>query len=246
MTARLSAGGVHEVNLTVGRGEIVGLAGLAGAGKSTLLRAVFGDVPVTGGSMRLAGHPYAPRSPRDGLAAGVGLVPEDRHAEGVFADLTVRENASAPVLSRYWRHRLYLDRRSERRETEALVARHAVRADGIELPVGKLSGGNQQKLVLAARMRRDPSLLLLDEPTQGVDVMSRAEIYETLRDLAARGCGILVASTDLDELLLLCDRILLLAGGTVTGEFDPAATRRDEIASAVLGTEPPPSTSTRN
>ncbi|MFD0692390.1 sugar ABC transporter ATP-binding protein [Actinomadura fibrosa] len=231
---RLCAGGVREVSLTVRRGEIVGLAGLAGAGKSTLLRAVFGSRPVTGGTMRLAGRPHAPRSPRDAIAIGIGLVPEDRHAEGILADLTVRENASVPVLSRYWRRRLFMDRRGERLDTAALVTRHAVRTDGIETAVGKLSGGNQQKLVLAARTRRRPALLLLDEPTQGVDVMSRAEIYATLRDLTASGCGILAASTDLDELLVLCDRILLLSGGVVAGEFDPAVHSREEIVSAVL------------
>lgn len=185
--------------------------------------------------MRLGGRPHAPRSPRAAIAAGVGYVPEDRQLAGLFADLTVRENASATVLSRYWRHRIRMDRRREHAETRALVRRHGVHVQDIDQPISSLSGGNQQKVVLAKWTRRRPALLLLDEPTQGVDVTSRAEIYATLRALADDGCAVLTASTDLDELLVLCDRILVLGAGTVTHEFDAATTPREALVDAVLG-----------
>lgn len=230
----LSAGQVTNVSFTVAGGEIVGLAGLAGAGKSTLLRAAFGSRRLSGGQMHLGGQPYAPRHPQDAINAGVGYVPEDRHREGLFLDLSVRENFSVTVLSSYWR-RFFLDHRQEHRDTGDLIEQHSVRTTSAKVPIAALSGGNQQKVVLGKWVRRDPSLLLLDEPTQGVDVTSRNEIYQTLRQLAAGGCGILVASTDLDELLSLCNRILVLEAGAVTREFhNAAATTRHDLASALL------------
>lgn len=230
----LSIGQVRNVSFTVGAGEIVGLAGLAGAGKSTLLRAAFGSRRISGGQMHLGGQPYAPRQPKDAINAGVAYVPEDRHREGLFLDLSVRENFSATVLSSYWR-RFFMDRRQEHRDTGDLIERHSVRTTSAEVPIAALSGGNQQKLVLGKWVRRDPSLLLLDEPTQGVDLKSRNEIYQTLRQLAAGGCAILVASTDLDELLTLCNRILVLEAGAVTREFhDAAVTTRHDLAAALL------------
>ena len=221
------------VDLQVAPGEIVGLAGLAGAGRSTVLRSIFGDGPLQSGSMQLAGAPHAPASPAEAVRAGVAFVPENRHRDAAFLDLAVRENASATVIGRYWR-RFVMNRGLERRETERLIADHSVRTDGTEIPIGRLSGGNQQKVVLARWLRRNPRLLLLDEPTQGVDVMSRADIYRSLRAIAAGGCGVLVASSDVDELAELCDRVLVLADGRITAELSPAGSGRDALAAAVL------------
>ncbi|MCQ1994275.1 sugar ABC transporter ATP-binding protein [Arthrobacter sp. zg-Y1171] len=227
-----------DVNLSVASGEIVGLAGLAGSGRSTVLRAIFGDTSLTGGSMSLAGAPHEPSSPADAVRSGVVFVPENRHRDAAFLDLGVRENASATVIGRYWR-RLVMNLRMERDETHRLLADHSVRADGIEIPISRLSGGNQQKVILARWLRRKPRLLLLDEPTQGVDVTSRRDIYRSLRDIAAQGCGVLVASSDLDELAELCDRILVLVEGRIVADLDPADTGRSTLAAAVMAANHP-------
>ncbi|MCQ1952113.1 sugar ABC transporter ATP-binding protein [Arthrobacter sp. zg-Y238] len=225
-----------DVNLSVASGEIVGLAGLAGSGRSTVLRAIFGDTSLAGGSMSLDGSPHEPSSPADAVRSGVVFVPENRHRDAAFLDLGVRENASATVIGRYWR-RLVMNLRMERDETHRLLADHSVRADGIEIPISRLSGGNQQKVILARWLRRKPRLLLLDEPTQGVDVTSRRDIYRSLRDIAAQGCGVLVASSDLDELAELCDRILVLVEGRIVADLVPADTGRSELAAAVMAAD---------
>ncbi|KAD4059940.1 ATP-binding cassette domain-containing protein [Arthrobacter yangruifuii] len=230
---------LSDVNLSVASGEIVGLAGLAGSGRSTVLRAIFGDTALTGGSMSLDGAPHEPSSPADAVRSGVVFVPENRHRDAAFLDLGVRENASATVIGRYWR-RLVMNLRMERDETHRLLADHSVRADGIEIPISRLSGGNQQKVILARWLRRKPRLLLLDEPTQGVDVTSRRDIYRSLRDIAAQGCGVLVASSDLDELAELCDRILVLVEGHIVADLDPADTGRSALAAAVMAADHTP------
>ena len=225
------------VSLTVSPGEILGLAGLAGSGRSTVLRAIFGDTPLAGGSMSLDGSPHQPSSPADAVRSGIAFVPENRHRDATFLDLAVRENASATVIGRYWR-RFVMNQKLEREETEHLVAEHSVRTDGTEIPISRLSGGNQQKVILARWLRRNPRLLLLDEPTQGVDVMSRQDIYRSLRSSSAQGCGVLVASSDLDELAELCDRVLVLVDGQITAEIIPAESGRDALAAAVMSAGP--------
>ncbi|MCC3270828.1 sugar ABC transporter ATP-binding protein [Arthrobacter gengyunqii] len=229
----LSRPPLAEVSLSVAPGEIVGLAGLAGSGRSTVLRAIFGDTPLAAGEMLLNGTPHTPSSPADAVRSGIAFVPEDRHRDAAFLDLAVRENTSAAVIGRYWR-KLVMNLRLERAETHQLVEEHSVRTDGIEIPIGRLSGGNQQKVILARWLRRKPRLLLLDEPTQGVDVMSRRDIYQSLRSSAAEGCGVLVASSDLDELAELCDRILVLVDGRIVAEFNPAESGRGALAAAVM------------
>lgn len=231
----LVAGGVRGVDVTVGPGEIVGLAGLAGAGRSTILRALFGQHPVQDGRIELDGRPYRPSSPRDAVACGVAYVPEERLTEGLFADLSVRENIAVTTLAGYWRW-LRMDRRAEQRDAKEVVARQTVRTASVDTPIGQLSGGNQQKVMLGRWMRRNPRLMLLDEPTQGVDVRARSEIYASIRSLSVSGSGVVVASTDFDELLALCDRILVLADGVVAHDLDAATTARDELVAAVMRT----------
>ena len=231
--ANLTRHPLKGVNLTVSPGEILGLAGLAGSGRSTVLRSIFGDVLPADGSMSLNGTPHRPSSPADAVRAGIALVPENRHRDAAFLDLAVRENFSATVIGRYWR-RFVMNRRMEQTETAHLVREHSVRTDGTEIPISRLSGGNQQKVVLARWLRRNPRLLLLDEPTQGVDVMSRQDIYTSLRASAAQGCGVVVASSDLDELAELCDRVLVLVAGQIAAELIPRESGRDALAAAVL------------
>lgn len=230
---KMAVGPDSAVALTVGRGEIVGLAGLAGSGRSRILRSIFGDIPATGGSMILNGKPYAPSSPRGAMARGIGMVPENRPRDAAFLDLSVRENSSISVLGNYWK-KCFINRQAEQAATRALIAEHSIRAGGTDSPVSALSGGNQQKVIMARWMQRRPDLLLLDEPTQGVDVMSRREIYASLEQLVSRGAGVLLASSDLDELVDACDRILVLRNGKITGEFTPGSMDRNQLAAMVM------------
>ena len=225
----LRAGALRGVDLTVSSGEIVGLAGLGGSGRSSLLRAVFGQLPVRAGTMMLDGVAYAPSSAADAMSREVALVPEDRLGEAAFLDMTVRENTSITVLRRFWR-RLRLSASDERRSAERLIGTFDIRTPGTETPLGSLSGGNQQKAILARWLQREPQLLLLDEPSQGVDVVARAEISAHVVAAAARGTGVIVVSSDLDELFALTHRILVLRAGRIVADLETANTTRDEIA----------------
>lgn len=229
----LTTGSLSGVDFSVRPGEILGLAGLAGSGRSSVLRAIYGDLLLAAGSMRLKGQAHRPTGPGDAVAAGIAFVPENRVRDAAFLDMSVRENATVTRVGRYWR-RLMMDLKAERSDTRSLIERHAIRTAGTELSLASLSGGNQQKVVLGRWLQQDPDLLLLDEPTQGVDVMSRREIYSSLRDIADQGCATIVASSDLDELMELCDRILVLTDGHITAEFHSEGLRREDLATAVL------------
>jgi ribose transport system ATP-binding protein len=211
----------------VARGEIVGVAGLLGSGRSSLLRVLFGVVPRTAGTASLLGVPLAPTSPADAMNAGVAYVPEDRTTESVFAELSLAENLSFAAQSRYWR-RGVLRRRRERKDSAALIADFGIKCESATSPMSDLSGGNQQKAILARWMRREPTLLLLDEPTHGVDVGARHDIYTLINKAAAAGACVLVVSSDAEELEILCDRIVVLREGrTIDAMTADAITESD-------------------
>lgn len=207
----LVAGPLDGLHLSVSEGEIVGVAGLLGSGRSTLLNAVFGSQRPLSGTVTLAGEDITGRPIGDVMQRGVGLVPESRLRDAAFASMSVRENASAAVLRSYFSG--WMRRRAERADTHELIRRFAVKAPSSEAHLSTLSGGNQQKLILARWLRRDPRLLLLDEPTQGVDAGARADIHRTIRGYAAQGRAVLVASSDFTELAQLCDRVVVLHRG---------------------------------
>jgi ABC-type sugar transport system ATPase subunit len=212
----LTAGTLRDVSFAVHAGEIVGLAGLVGAGRSALLEA-------------LAGH--RPRSGRVEADAAPLLVPEDRGRNGLVPTLSLRENLYLPADR--WR----LDLHAERAGTRSWVDALAIRAAGIEAGIDTLSGGNQQKLLLARALRHRPPLLLLDEPTAGVDVGAKAEIHATIERLAADGTAILLASSDLPELLALCDRTLALYRGALVGELSRGEATEPRLAALITGVE---------
>jgi ribose transport system ATP-binding protein len=209
---------LRGVSFDVRRGEIVGVAGLLGSGRTELLQTVFGARPSTSGTVEVAGRPARFRSPAEAMAAGVAHVPEDRGTQAVFAPMTVRENISAGGVARYFK-RLRLQHGWERREAIESMRSFLVRASSDRAPMATLSGGNQQKVVLARWIRRRPSVLLLDEPTQGVDVAAREEIYALIRQAAADGAGVLLVANDFTELRRLCHRVLVLRGGRITAEL---------------------------
>lgn len=213
----IHSGPVNGVDLTVHAGEIVGVAGLVGSGRSSLLKTVFGDVQPSAGTMTLDGAPYAPRHIENATARGVGMVPEDRGRDAAFADRTVRENLSVAMFKEYWAKK-WMPRKRETENARALISRFGVKVAGPGALFSSMSGGNQQKVIIARWLQRKPTLLLLDEPTQGVDVMSRSDIYSVIRSAAQDGCAVLVASSDLSELYALCDRIVVMSGGVITDE----------------------------
>ncbi|SNR55381.1 sugar ABC transporter ATP-binding protein [Actinomadura mexicana] len=231
----LAGGPLRGVDLEVGQGEIVGVAGLLGSGRSSLLQALFGVLPVDAGRIEICGAPGRHRTVAAAIGAGIALVPEDRARDAAFADRPVWENMSATVVGDYWAG-WRMARRAERRDAAALLEPFAVRAAGPDVAFGALSGGNQQKAVLARWFRLNPRLLLLDEPTQGVDAVARAEIHALIREHVAGGNAALVVSSDFEELEGLCDRVVILREGVDAGELSGDRLTEAAIAAATQTT----------
>jgi L-arabinose transport system ATP-binding protein len=227
---------VRDIDLEVRAGEVVGLGGLVGAGRSELALAVAGAVPIRAGHVEIAGKAVHLRSPADALRAGIGLAPEERKAQALLLRRTIRDNVSLAVLSRISRLHV-VGRRAERDLARRYVSQLSVRASGIEQEVGTLSGGNQQKVVLARWLARHPRLLILDEPTRGVDVGAKAEIYSIVNDLAAEGMALLVISSEMPELLGLSDRIVVMQGGRVTGRLSRAEATEERVLALAMAEE---------
>ncbi|MFE3200245.1 sugar ABC transporter ATP-binding protein [Embleya sp. NPDC055664] len=220
---------VSHIHLDVREGEVVALAGLVGAGRSELAAALVGDVPIRSGEIRVDGRPLRLRMPRDAVRAGIGYAPEERKAQALFLTGSVRYNIGVAVLDRLRRFR-FVGARRERRLAREFVDRLEIRTPSLDHEVRKLSGGNQQKVVLARWLARRPEILILDEPTRGIDIGAKAEIYRLIDELAAAGVAILVISSELPEVLGLADRIVVMQNGRITGELD----RADADEEAVL------------
>jgi ABC-type sugar transport system ATPase subunit len=223
---------LRGVDLTVRAGEIVGLAGLMGAGRTEVLESVFGVHPghTVDGRFWLDGKPYRPTSPKAAIRHGIAMVAEDRKGQSLVLANSVRFNTSLAALGRFRRRWLTVDKKAERTAVAAQIAELRVKTPGLNTVVNTLSGGNQQKVVLAKCLLTKPSLLLMDEPTRGIDVGAKAEIHTLMNQLAAAGTAILVVSSELPELIAMCDRIVVLCEGRVTGEF----TREDADQEAIL------------
>ncbi|MGX6605321.1 sugar ABC transporter ATP-binding protein [Micromonosporaceae bacterium Da 78-11] len=214
----LSTDDVRDIDLRVHAGEVLALAGLVGAGRSELARALAGDLPIRRGEVRVDGAVLRLRQPADAIAAGIGLAPEERKAQALLLTRSIRDNTTLVVLRGLSRLR-FVRRGAERRLARQYAERLCVRASSIEDDVSALSGGNQQKVVLARWLARQPKVLILDEPTRGIDVGAKAEIYHIIADLAAAGVALLVISSELPEVLGLADRIVVMQHGRITGEL---------------------------
>ncbi len=209
-----------DVSLSVRQGEVLGIAGLMGAGRTELLRTLFGDAPGPWrGEIEIDGKPAAIACPADAIAAGVALLPEDRKNDGLVLDFAVRENLSMAHLADFCKAG-WVDAHRERARCTEVAEQVGVRAASVETPVEVLSGGNQQKVALGKWLVRPPRVLLLDEPTRGIDVGAKAEIHRQVGEMSARGMAVVMASSELPELLNVADRILVLREGQVAGRFD--------------------------
>ncbi|MEV5837205.1 sugar ABC transporter ATP-binding protein [Nocardia sp. NPDC052112] len=232
----VSTDDVQDVSLRVHAGEVVALAGLVGAGRSELAGALAGDLPIRSGEVRVDGRKLRLRQPRDAVRAGIGYAPEERKAQALLLHRGVRDNISLAMLDRLRRLRFVRggeERQLARRYVESL----RVRTPSIEQEVRKLSGGNQQKVVLARWLARKPKVLILDEPTRGVDVGAKVEIYHIIEELAQSGVAVLVISSELPEVLGLADRVVVMQHGRVTGELDRAQASEEAILALAMAAD---------
>jgi len=224
---------VRGVSFEVRHGEILGIAGLIGSGRTETLRAIFGADAKDGGEILVDEQPVVIRNPADALRAGIGLVPEDRKRDGLLLTQSIRVNTTLSTIARHARSG-WLDANAETKTTESFCGRLQVCCTSPEQTAGELSGGNQQKVVIARWLARDCPILLFDEPTRGIDVAAKHVIYQLLRDLAAEFKAIVVVSSELVELMALGDRILVLSQGQIKGEFTPDEWTQEKITRAAF------------
>ena len=222
-------GRVENVSFSVRAGEIVGLGGLMGAGRTEVLKAIFGALPGAVGQVRVARHKVTGPGPRRAMAAGIAFVPEDRKAEGLILAFSLRDNVALSSLGRLAWRSMFMSGQRMNAAARRAVAALRIRAPGITLSVQGLSGGNQQKVVLARALQVQPRVFLLDEPTRGIDVGAKVEVYRLIGELAAGGAAVLIASSDMLELLGLCDRILVMRAGRLAGEVARAEFSQERI-----------------
>ena len=223
----------RDVSLELRAGEIVGLAGLVGAGRSELAQAIFGIKPADSGTIRIDGQPVRIRSPAQAKRLGIAYVPEDRGTQGLVRPMRLRENVSLAVLRQMARGP-FIDRGAETALAERSIRQLSIRASGSEQVVEKLSGGNQQKVVLSKWLATRPRVLIMDEPTRGIDVGAKAEIHRLMSGLAGEGLAVLMISSELPEIMGMSDRILVMRGGTIVAEFARADASQEAIAAAMM------------
>jgi len=228
------ASAIHDVNFEIREGEILGLAGLVGAGRTELARVLFGITPANSGEIELRGNALSIHSPGAAIKAGIAYVPEDRRRHGVILEMSVSANITMAILSRL-SPGTWMRTDAERELAMEYIGDLEIKAPSPDTPTGNLSGGNQQKVALARWLAAEPKLLILDEPTQGVDVGAKAEIHKLIRSLAARGLPVLMISSELPEVLGMSDRIAIMRGGTITALLDRKDADAHSVMAAALG-----------
>ena len=219
---------MEDVSFEVRAGEVVGMAGLVGAGRTEVIRAIFGADNYDSGSVTVEGKVLPKNSINAAINAGVGLVPEDRRAQGLIAEAAVSENLGLPTM-RSTAHMGFVDRSGQKKREELTAEKLSIRMAGIDQNAGSLSGGNQQKVVFGKWAMAQVKVLLLDEPTRGVDVGARVEIYELINQVTANGGAVLMASSDLPEVLGMSDRIIVMSNGKVSGSMTAAEANQQKV-----------------
>ncbi|UOQ57864.1 sugar ABC transporter ATP-binding protein [Leucobacter allii] len=230
-----NAGSARDISFEIGAGEVLGIYGLVGSGRSSVARSLSGHQPSSGGAMRLGGATLRPDSVKRALRAGIVYVPEDRKKEGFIPDFSNGQNLTLATLGKNSRGGVLSPSR-ERARVRELIAKYQVKGGGATL-TRSLSGGNQQKVCIAKWMETEPDLVVLDEPTKGIDVGARMNIYEIIRDLAAQGKSVLVITSEAEEALMLCNRVAVLRDGALVAEYSTADATTDDLIRASLGGE---------
>ncbi|HEY5334138.1 MAG TPA: sugar ABC transporter ATP-binding protein, partial [Solirubrobacterales bacterium] len=233
---------VENVSFELKQGEMLGIAGLVGAGRTELMRAIFGADRAASGEVLMNGKAVRIRSPRDGLKAGIVLLPEDRKHQGSVLDFSVRKNMTLPALTKF---RVagpapFPSERRERKAARELVTRLSIKVADVEYPTRYLSGGNQQKVVLAKWLDSGADVFIFDEPTQGIDVEGKEEVYQLMTALADEGKGVIFVSSEFNELIGTCSRILVMREGELVGQFDGVDISEEELVGACYSHEAEP------
>jgi rhamnose transport system ATP-binding protein len=226
----------RDISFEVRSGEIVGLAGLVGAGRTEVARVLFGIDKRDSGEVKLGGTSVSFSSPSAAMHAGIAYLPEDRHQEGLVLDFSIAHNVTLPILPRLF-PRFLVREATERAVATEHTAQFSVRMTGVDQEVGALSGGNQQKVVLAKWLASGPRVLILDEPTRGIDIGAKVEVHRLIADLAAQGLAIILISSDLPEVLAMSDRIIVLHEGRVTAEIPREQASQERVMFSATGTE---------
>lgn len=227
---------VHEVTFDLHKGEILGIAGLVGAGRSALAEAIFGSRKITSGYMELGHKKVKFTSPKMAIEHGLGLVPEDRKAQGLFLNMAVWQNIVIAGIKKTTRFG-FIRKAETQKISTSLVDRLSIKTPSLGQQVKNLSGGNQQKVIIARWLSLKPKILILDEPTRGIDVGAKVEIHNLLKELATEGVGVLMISSELPEILGVSDRILVMKEGHLVAELDPELSSQDEIMQAAAGSK---------
>ncbi|MBQ5667254.1 MAG: ATP-binding cassette domain-containing protein, partial [Oscillospiraceae bacterium] len=220
---------LQDVTFNARKGEILGLAGLESSGRSETLESIFGIRTRKSGTIALDGKPCFNRNAQESIKNGFSLLTEERRATGIFGVLDIKNNTVISSLKRHLRFGLWLSEKSQREDTQYYIDAMRTKTPSHETKIRSLSGGNQQKVIIGRWLLTDPEVLLLDEPTRGIDVGAKYEIYQLIIDLANKGKTVIVVSSEMPELLGICDRIVVMSGGRVAGEVDGQNTTQEEI-----------------
>ncbi|WP_170112828.1 ATP-binding cassette domain-containing protein [Kurthia sibirica] len=226
---------LKNIDFSVGKGEILGLYGLVGSGRTELLRAIYGADQLASGNFYMNGQKKKIKSPSDAVDIGIGLVPENRKTEGANLDLSILDNAMLSSLSSYSKGS-FMKPSMMKQAMLDVMKKLNIKAHNMHVPMSTLSGGNQQKVIIAKWLVHKSKLLLFDEPTQGIDIGAKDEIYSIMKEIVNEGSSIIVATSEIDELLAICDRVLILFEGEIIKEFSrPSESKNDIMNSAVSG-----------
>jgi methyl-galactoside transport system ATP-binding protein len=220
---------VRDVSFTARKGEILGFAGLDGSGRTEVLESMFGVAARKSGELKLFGKPAPNRKPAESIKGGFGLLTEERRATGIFSILNIRENTIISSIAKHLRLKFILSDKSMKSDADWAIQAMNIKTPSQETKIRSLSGGNQQKVILGRWLLTKPGVLMLDEPTRGIDVGAKYEIYQLIIDLANNGAVVLMVSSEMPELLGVCDRIIVMSGGRVSGEVDARSASQEEI-----------------